>query len=340
MSEFRQDPSSGDWVIISPGRATRPAFLEHKKPPRKPSPKSMCPFEDLKKSGNWPPIALYPRRADPSGKHWRIAVIPNKYPVLAHGTRCSVPFRYGMYHARTGVGRHELAVTRDHNKNFAALPPFGAKELFRVFCDRVRIAAADRCIIYTVPFLNWGPNAGATVWHPHYQIIAGPFIPVHSARSLAGAQAYFKAHRRCVRCDIIREVRAEKKRVVAENRYAIAIAPYASKVPFEVRILPKAHHSHFYKTPPAVVDGVALLLQSVMRQLRDRVNDPDLNFFIHEAPLDGKNYPYHHWHVEVLPRISIPAGVEFSTGVYVNVVDPASAAAILRGEQKAKGHYH
>ena len=85
---------------------------------------------------------------------------------------------------------------------------------------------------------------------------------------------------------------------------------------------------------------VVVLLQSVMRQLAKYVNDPDLNFYVHEAPLDGRDHGYHHWHVEVLPRVTTPAGFEFSTGVYINVVAPEFAAAILRGKKKAQGHYH
>ncbi len=340
MSEFHQDPSSGDWVIIAPGRAARPAFLAKKRPPRTPSPVATCPFENLKKSGNWPPIAVVPEGARGGKRDWRIAVIENKYPILTHGAQCSVPLRRGIFKARTGVGRHELVVTRDHAKDFAALPPSDAKKLFGIFQERLRSAADDRCIVYAIPFFNWGPNAGASVWHPHYQILATPFVPAHSARSLAGAKAYFKAHRRCVRCNAIKAARAERSRVVAGNRHAIAIAPYASKVPFEVRILPRSHQPYFYRTPRAVADGVALLLRSVMQRLKKYVNDPDLNFFIHEAPLDGGDHSYHHWHVEVLPRLSIPAGFEFSTGIYVDIIAPETAAAILRGKEKARKQYH
>jgi UDPglucose--hexose-1-phosphate uridylyltransferase len=334
MSELRNDPSSGDWVIIAPGRAARPAFLEQKKKPRAPVSKATCPFEHPERTGNWPPLAAYP-----SPERWRVLVIPNKYPVLAHGTACSTPFHHGLYRGRTGMGRHELVVTRDHVKNLADLAPRAAGELFRVFQDRCRAAAKDPCLVYVVPFFNWGPKAGATEGHPHYQVLALPVVPEHSARSLAGAREYWKKHRRCVRCDVIKTERAEGVRVVEENTRAIAIAPYPSKVPFEVRILTKAHFPYFHKTPIGAVNDVAMLLRSVMRRLKKHANDPDLNFFIHEAPIDGKRHEYHHWHVEVLPRLTVPAGFEFSTGVYVNIVDPDAATAILRGKEKARKQY-
>ncbi len=334
MSEFRENPVSGEWVIIAPGRAARPAFLDAKKKARKPTPLAGCPFEHPEKSGNWPPLQSYP-----SIKNWRIVVVNNKYPALEHGKICSFPFHHGIYRVQTGIGTHELVITRDHKKNFADLSPQGAYQLARIFQERCRAAAKDPCLDYVVPFFNWGPNAGASVWHPHYQVLALPIIPGHIARSLSGAEKYFKKNRRCVRCDIVKAERAEGRRIVAENEHALALVPYASKVPFEVMILPKAHHLSFRKTPAAVIRDVAALLQSVMKRLRKYVNDPDLNFFIHEAPIDGKPHAYHHWHVEVLPRLSVPAGFEFSTGIYINTIDPDTATAILRGATKAEKSY-
>jgi len=328
MSEFRQDISSGDWIILAAARAARPHFLDEKKKPRKPTPKSKCPFEDLARSGNKTPILAYPNE-----KHWRTVLIPNKYPALSHGAACAVSFRHGIYHAKTGVGSHELVITRDHNKTFADLAPDAAAEVFRMFQARHGMAAKERCNAYASSFFNWGPTAGASIWHPHYQVLILPIVPPHVAHSLRGSEAYFKKHHRCVRCDIIRAEKKEKARVVEENKFAIALTPYASKIPFEIRILPKTHHPHLSKTPFPVIRGTALLLQSVLRRVKKYANDPDFNVFIHDAPVDNDKYPHHHWHVEVTPKISIPAGFELSTGININVVDPDVAAAILRGEK-------
>lgn len=335
MSEFREDPVSGDWVLIAPGRASRPSFLTAKRRIRKATPKSTCPFEHPEETGNWPPLLAYPDE-----KHWNVMVVPNKYPALIHQDVCSVPFHYGMYLARTGVGDHDLVITRDHRKNFADLAPAAAREVFKVFQARCFAALKNPCTTYVIPFFNWGPNAGASVGHPHYQIVAAPIIPGHSAHSMANAAAYYKRHGRCVRCDVITMERKERVRIVAENRHAIALAPYASKIPFEVSIMTKAHHPFFYKTPDAVTGDVAALLQLTMKRLKAHANDPDLNFFIHEAPVDEREHRYHHWHVEVLPRLTVPAGFEFSTGIYINIVPPELATAILAGKKKAQTHYY
>lgn len=327
MSEFREDPVSGDWVIIAPGRAKRPEELLKPRGPRKATPRSTCPFEDLKKSGNWPPVALYP-----SSKNWKIAVIYNKYPALMRAAGRAIDAVRGIYHTKTGVGDHEIVVTRGHRKDFADLEPRAVRELFSVIQERHGALAKDRCHAYIATFFNWGRDAGASLSHPHYQILALPIVPPHVSRSLAGALRYFKKHRRCVRCDLIAAERREKKRVVAENRHAIAIAPYASKRPFEVSIFPKSHTPSFITSPNALIEDVALMLRTVLQRIKKHLHDPDLNFFIHDAPVDGGKYPHHHWHIEVVPTnvISPPGGFEVSTVVNINVIDPDKAAELLR----------
>ncbi len=337
MSELRQDIISGDWVIIAPGRAARPHFLDTPKKPRKPTPLGTCPFEDLQKSDNWPPIFTYPAKHMLDGA-WDIAVINNKYPALAPASRniCSMPFARGMYRGKTGVGAHQLVITRDHAKNFAALRPAVAAKVFEAIQACHRMAERDACAKYVSSFLNWGPSAGASVGHPHYQVLALPIVPVHTMHSLRGARAYFAKHRRCVRCDIIRAEKKSAIRVIDESREAIAFAPYASKYPLEVSVMPKKHAASFRDASPSVVAGVAHLLQTVMRRVQKYANDPDLNFYVHDMPLihggSRHQYDHHHWHVEVVPKVSTPAGFELSTWIDINTVDPDHAAAMLRGE--------
>jgi len=327
MSELRQDPISGDWVIIAPGRFRRPQMLEVKAKPRKPAPKSTCPFEEPRLSENQPPIARYPE-----GDSWKIIVVPNKYPALTHVNGCAEPFRRGLYLAEAGAGDHELVITRDHRASFMDLDRKTAAGLLGVFQDRHRAAAKDPCTVYASTFFNYGARVGASIWHPHYQVMALPFVPPRFVHWLAGSEKYFSRHRRCVRCDIIKEERRVKRRIVAGNASAIAFAPFASKRPFEVSIFPKQHLSHFEETKPAALAGIAEVLQSVLRRMKRYANDPDLNFFVHDAPVDGKPYRHHHWHIEVMPSISVFGGFEYSTNVDINVVDPDEAAKILRGE--------
>jgi UDPglucose--hexose-1-phosphate uridylyltransferase len=362
MSEFRQDITSGDWVIIAPGRAKRPEELVSKKQPRKPAPKKTCPFEieNLRKSkSQWPPLAVWPllrgasegiadEKIIPSSAEGgsasgerspsergrtpesEIIVVPNKYPALSCAPVCAMDDSHGAYRMKTGVGEHELVITRDHSKTFADIDGRTAGKLFEMFQERHRTFAKDPCIAYASTFFNWGSWAGASIWHPHYQILGIPIIPPHVAHSLRGSKKYFRKHRRCVRCATLKFELAEKKRVVAKNAHAVAFTPYASKHPFEVSIFPRVHVPSFSHTPAAVVQGVARLLQDVLRSMKKNLHDPDYNVFIHGAPLDYKKYPHHHWHVEILPKTTISAGFEFATEIDINVIDPDDAARILR----------
>ncbi|MDR3581780.1 MAG: DUF4921 family protein [Candidatus Pacebacteria bacterium] len=334
MSEFRQDIVSGDWVLLSPRRALRPNAFQKKRTIRKPSPKKDCPFEDLQKNGQWPPVIVYP-----NSEHWKIAVVPNKYPALTYGENGehSTLFRHGIYQLRTAVGNHWLLITRDHNKHFAELSGGEAARVFEVFREAHEMNARDKSAAYVTSFYNYGAGAGASIWHPHYQVLSLPVIPAHTVHSIRGAREYFKKHGRCVRCDIIKAERRSGIRIVAENKHAFAFAPYASKKPFEVSVLPKRHWPSFRETPPEAMRDVALLLQSVLRAMKKHLGDPDLNFFIHDTPLNDRESRYHHWHIEVVPRVSTDAGFEFSTGIIINVVDPDVAAAVLRGKKPGKG---
>ncbi len=326
MSELRQDIVSGDWVLLAPGRAARPRFLDAKKGKRTASPKKGCPFEDLATVSGKPPRFVYP-----SAARWKIAVVPNKYPAVTSDGAASVPFRAGLYRGRTAVGTHDLVITRDHHAPFADLSPAGAVRVFATFQRFHREAAREGSAAYIVSFYNYGASAGSSVWHPHYQILTLPVVPDHVAHSVRGASAYFRRHGRCVRCDIIKAERRAKVRVIAENADAIAIVPYASKKPFEVSIMPRRHTSSFHATSPEALRSVALLARAVARRIRTRLHDPDFNFFVHDAPLARKENPHHHWHVEMVPRVSVDAGFELSTGIIINVMDPDRAAAMLRG---------
>ncbi len=329
MSEFRQDPVSGDWVIMAPERAKRPQEFLPPKRTRKPTPKQACPFENLEKTDNWPPIFMDPKDL----KKWQVAVISNKYPALHHAHECGDLLASGPYHFREGIGYHDLVITRDHRKNIADLSRTEAVRTFTALQNRFHTIAKDPCMVYTSAFFNWGPTAGASLYHPHYQVLSLPIIPPAVEQSLKFSRVYFEKHRRCVHCEVLRFERRHKNRIIEENGTAIAVTPYAPRGRFEVSVYPKRHVSSFEKTSVRDLTGVASALQSVMKRIRKHLHDPDLNFFIHTSPLrDGKKYAHYHWHIDVIPKISIPAGFELSTGMDINMIDPDWLAALLKGK--------
>ncbi len=326
-SQFRQDLVSGDWIVVAPSRRHKSSDIAVKIPARKRVPKENCPFEDPQKNGNGEPILVVPDR-----NKWRLQLIPNKYPVVApHKKNCSLITREGPYAAMEGRGYHEVFITRDHNGNFPKLAADDARELFESFQSRYRVLSKDKCLSYILIFHNWGPAAGASVYHPHYQLIAIPVIPPDVEHSFAGSIRFSKENKKCVHCVMLEWEKKEKKRIVYENKGAIVFAPFVSRNSFELRIFPKRHESFFEDSPPETIKSVAEALQISLQKIEKNLNDPDYNFFIHTAPVRNKSkFSHYHWHLEILPKTNIWAGFELGTGIEIVAVDPNEAAKLLR----------
>jgi len=326
-SELRQDLVSGDWIVIAPGRSKRPHQLKTEK--RKKVSKAGCPFENPQKTDHKPPILIYGNGKN--GRNWEIQVIENKYPALTCKEKCTVFKKDGPYSVAEALGHHDIVITRAHDKNFADLPKNKARQVFEILRDRYLMLLNDKCLEYISMLHNWGPKAGASIYHPHYQIVAIPVIPPDVEHSLVGSHEYYKNHKKCVHCVMLDYEKKNKKRVIYENKGAIVFAPFVSKEPFEVRVFPKKHLPYFENTLDVDLDYVVDALQVALKKIKKNLKDPDYNFFIHTAPLKVKeNFKHYHWHVEVIPKTSIAAGFELGTGIEINVVDPDAAAALLR----------
>ncbi|MDP3956387.1 MAG: DUF4921 family protein [bacterium] len=331
QNELRQDLVTGDWILYSPGRAKRPTDLVKDKQAREIAPIVGCPLENPQASGNSEPSLLYlGEKGD-----WAVQVLPNKYPAVDEQPIISVWGKHGAYFTLPGFGKHDLVITRDHFHNFADLAEEEANLVFRAFRERYHnmFVEGGKYLGYVSIFHNWGPSAGASLFHPHYQMIALPIVPPHIAHSLRGSSEYFKEHHTCVHCAIISQELQDKTRIIFEDEFSITFAPYVSRTPFELRIFPKAHSSYFEDAPLQETTAMVGALQKSLRLLHDKLKDPDYNFYIHTAPiLDKSKSGHYHWHIEIEPKISIQAGFELGTGIDINVVDPDEAASFLLGK--------
>ncbi len=322
-SEFRHDLVSGNWVLLSTRRGTRPHEIKAR-PRRKPTPASRCPFEYPFRDRS--PIYLAGPKSD-----WRLAVVANKYPAVVHGGRPVKSERNGFYEPIQGAGHHELVITRDHFKNFAHLKSEDAKEVFHAFGERYRDLAKEKEVAYISIFHNWGSEAGASVFHPHYQILTVPIVPSYVARALETSEEYFRKHKRSVHDVLMKYELAKRKRIVLENKEAVVLAPYVSREPFELRVYPKRPNPYFEEAADEELGGVVDALQSALLRLEKRLHDPDYNFLIHTAPVAEKKSHHHYkWHIEIIPKLNVDAGFELGTGIEINTVDPDDAAKILR----------
>lgn len=324
-SELRQDIVSGDWIVVASARARRPEqFLKKEK--RVVSPIKNCPFEDLQKSGHGEPILICPK-----GENWQIQVVKNKYPAFVHRKVCAEILENGPYKIIEGIGRHELIITREHSKNFPHLDKAVANLVFKSSQERYKEMAKDSCLSYISIFHNWGQKSGASIYHPHYQIIAAPVVPPEISHSLDGSFGFFQKNKKCVHCEMIKWEKKIGRRIVYENKGAIVLSPFASAAPYELRVFPKKHLPYFEDTDKKDLEFVVDALQKSLAKIEKKLKDPDYNFFIHTSPLKNKQkHKHYHWHIEILPKIEIPGAFEYSTGMTIIGVDPDEATKILR----------
>jgi UDPglucose--hexose-1-phosphate uridylyltransferase len=325
QSELRQDPVTGDWVVIATGRAKRPEDFSSDKKESLEDSISTCPFEDPEATGQEEDVLIY--RSD--SRDWSLRVFPNKYPAISRGKEPR-KLDEGPYHATTGTGYHEVVVPRDHSKSFALLEVYQIAEVFDAYQDRYLELMNKKSIDYISIIHNHGKRAGASLAHPHSQIIAIPVISPYINLELAGSKEYKKRNKSCVYCTMIQYEVDLKTRVVYENSSFVVLCPYASRSAFEMWVLPKDHESYFERMEDENKLALAESIQNAMSALFIALDNPDYNFYIHTSPCDGKDYPHYHWHIEILPRTAVWAGFELSTGIEISTIEPEKAAEFLR----------
>jgi UDPglucose--hexose-1-phosphate uridylyltransferase len=268
----------------------------------------------------------------PNNKDWELRVIPNKFQALDHS---KVYRNKDFYVSRAGYGEHEVIITRKHNEP-VALQSISTVELsLKTFAQRIRELREDPRIAYVQVFHNHGRDAGASIIHPHYQVMATPLIPPHIHSEMSGCYHYYQINRSCIYCDIMKEEVFLKDRLVYEGEHFVVLSAYASRKPFETWILPKKHGARFEDISAEELKHLAFVLKVTLGQLYTKLSDPPLNFYIHTMPTKRDQHTLHeessyHWHLTVFPRITIWAGFEYSTGIPVNPIPPETTAEFLR----------
>lgn len=329
ISELRRDLVSGTWVAFATGRKFRPA--DHKKTPRVSDnlddPKE-CPFckDNFDKQKQDSDTLVY---TDEKGD-WTVRVFPNKFPIFAPYEKGLDKRDVGPFEVMNGAGYHEVLIASDHRKNFPDLSRSGIVEVLDAYQERYLALMNKKDVKYISIFKNYGKSAGASIVHPHSQIVAMPIIDPDVARSLHGSQKYFQSYKECVHCVMIEWEMESGERIVYENEDFVVICPFVSRVSFEMRIYPKRHFSYFERITSDQKIKLAETIKFSLGKLKYNLDDPDYNMFIHTAPCDGQTYDHYHWHLEIFPKTSIWAGLELSTGIEVCTVLPEEAAAMLR----------
>jgi len=329
MPELRKDPITGRWVITSTERRKRPSDFRMESVDIVPD--SACPFCEGHEQMTPREIIAYRREGGaPNGPGWDLRVIPNQFPVLrVEGTLDREG--EGLFDKMSGVGAHEVMIESPHHLDtLATMPQAAVEQVLWAFRERVQDLKQDRRFRYIIIFKNHGAAAGASLDHPHSQLIALPIVPREVRDEVDGAQAHFAQKERCVFCDIIRQEVADGRRVIAEAADMVAIAPYAPRFPFETWILPRRHMASYEDAQRQDFAALARVLGDTLRRMNRVLRNPPYNLLIHSAPLSEPAADYYHWHVEIIPKLTKVAGFEWATGFYVNPTSPEEAAQVLR----------
>ena len=335
MPELRKDPVVGRWVIISTERARRPTdFAPDPVRPRA----SSCVFCEGSEDKTPPEIlAGRPPGSEPNSPGWTYRVVANKFPALRIEGDLE-PAGEGLFDYMNGVGAHEVVIeTPDHAAALATLPIDTATDVFAAYRERLRDLKKDPRFEYVLVFKNYGEAAGASLEHPHSQLIATPIIPIMVTEELEGSARYWERKERCVWCDIVRQERRAGRRVIVEANGFVALAPFAPRFPFETWILPTRHQSAFEESEEDELRAFASAVQEVLGRINRTLHDPPFNFVLHTAPLRDSSLEHFHWHLEVIPKLTRVAGFEWGSGFFINPVPPEDSAAALRDAELPRG---
>ncbi len=327
MPQFRQDVTTREWVIIATERAKRPDQFKSKDPKKEPPEHNPdCPFCTGNESKTPPPSFLIGDEAD-----WKVRVIPNKFAAV---TPDGEPERVkkGLFRSMHGVGVAEVIVEgKKHNMTIGHnMSDDDVENILLAYQQRSLVLSRDHRLELVTLFRNHGSKAGASLEHPHSQLIATPVVPLLLRTKLEVAQSFYDDVGSCVFCDLMNEEKQAAERMVLETEHFAVFEPFASHSPFETWIMPKRHQAGFSAIKPEEIKDLARVLNVTLGKIYNLLGDPDYNYMIHSAPLDETYVDFYHWHIQILPRLTTAAGFELGSGMFIDVTLPEDAAKALR----------
>ena len=328
MSQLRRDPITGRWIIVNYEKLVKPDGFSFEKP-TKDGLTEKCPFCPGNEHLTPPEIVAHRKIGPPNSPGWTIRVVPNKYPALSIKGDLGKS-GMGIFDRMNGIGTHEVIVDiPEHMLDIADISDSQSEEVVWSYLGRSTDLKKDSRFKYILIFRNYGQSAGASLAHPHSQLIALPIVPKRVNEELHSSLEYYGYKERCVFCDMVEQELSDKERIVEENEFFIAFCPFVSRFPYETWIIPKNHESHFTSVKKEEVRPLGKILRNAMRRLKKLLNDPPYNYIIHTSPINGFEKEYYHWHIEIMPKLVNVAGFEWGSGFYVNPIPPEVAAKNL-----------
>jgi len=327
MPELRQNFFTKEWVIIATERAKRPEELAtHRSIQPSPAFVETCPFCPGNENKTPPEVMRHPAKGD----LWQVRVIPNKCAALSSDVQ---PTR-SLQHLRRridGFGFHEVIVdSPDHSRCMALLSDEQVAGILSVYRQRYNALSLDHRVNHITIFKNHGLDAGASLQHPHSQLIATPVIPSQVRHRLHEALRHYDDVGECMFCHMVEREVEDQTRVVIKSERFVAMEVFASPTPFATHIFPLRHMASFGDISEMEIADLARILRALLAKIYVGLGNPDLNFTVRSGPAEYTQARHFHWYVSVIPRLTRVAGFELGSGMFINTVLPEAAAEFLR----------
>jgi UDPglucose--hexose-1-phosphate uridylyltransferase len=324
LPEIRIDPLTGLRAIVAGDRASRPGG-GLSAPPASPLDPETDPFAEGHEDRTPPEVyAVRPGGGAPDTPGWTVRVVPNLYPALSENSGPpAADANPDLFWSGPAHGAHEVIVNApDEVISLAGLRVEQVQGAMEVWRQRMR---THRDAAYVHLIVNERREAGASLPHTHAQLYALDFVPAAIARERERFGAYAtRTMGGNLLADLVQEEVRRRERIVAIDDETVLMAPYGARVPFQLMIAPRTPRQHFEDDGPL---GARMLHDALGRLARRLGANPPLNLWVRTAPRGAE---YFCWRIDIMPRLTVLAGLELGAGVNLNIVPPELAAAELR----------
>jgi len=321
VSQLRLNPLTGRWVTIVADRAQRPSDFAPRSPQVEGQPQRPCPFCPGNEEATLPALETLDE-----GGQWRMRVIPNLYPAFDGDEPFAVHHLGPVHVEAVASGIHEVFVyTPDHDGGVHLFSDDDAARMMQLLSRRLQEHSATGNVRYTQAIINHGREAGASLAHPHGQLLGLPFVP---GEILEEQRAFSRFEGGCILCATIEAELVDGKRVLFSNDDVVCVSPYWAGAPYELLLIPRSHDLHLTDSSATTLKGMGMAIRDSLLALREIHGDVAYNLVFHTAPHHYSGA--YHWHIHLFPKLVTTAGFERGTGVMINIVPPEAAAEQLR----------
>jgi UDPglucose--hexose-1-phosphate uridylyltransferase len=260
---------------------------------------------------------------------WRSRVVANKFPAVSQDAAFC---EHGQFFEAAAVrGHHEVVIEAPrHDDDLTTMPRDKVRDVLTIYRSRYEALMADTPVQSVIVFRNRGTTAGASLHHPHSQIVALEAVPPLVKARQTTMFNYFREKGRCVVCEAIANEQVHGSRIVNANDDFVTLVPFAATAPCEMWVLPKRHQAEFSDIRDAEIDLLAIALKDALLRLEAALGGPPYNYLVDTAPKGGSGSPYLHWRIRVVPQSGVSAGFEMASGLPINPHLPEEDAAVLR----------